>query len=80
MEIENWKNTGSELIREFMFESQTELAEFVWKVARYSDVVNHHADMEINECRKLTLRLSTHDSNGLTEKDFSWATELNKLV
>lgn len=79
MEIENWENTGKELVRKFVFENQTELAEFVLKIARYSDEVNHHADMEISECRKLRLSISTHDENGLTEKDFSWAKELANI-
>ena len=78
MEIENWKNNGNELTREFLFENQTELAEFVLLVAKYSDKVNHHADMEISECRKLRMSLSTHDENGLTELDYKWAMELNQ--
>lgn len=80
MEIENWENTGSELIREFMFESQTQLAEFVLKVARYSDEVNHHADMEISQCRKLRVCISTHDENELTELDYKWARGLNERI
>lgn len=80
MEIENWENTGSELIREFVFENQTELAEFVLLVALYSDQVNHHADMQISECRKLRLSISTHDEKGLTDLDFKWAEHLNTLI
>lgn len=80
MEIENWENTGSELIREFVFQNQTELAEFVLKVARFSDEVNHHADMQIRECRKLRVGISTHDQNALTELDFKWAHGCNSLI
>jgi pterin-4a-carbinolamine dehydratase len=80
MEIENWINTGKELVREFVFENQTELAEFVLMVAHYSDVVAHHADMQVSQCRKLRLRISTHDQNALTEKDFSWAKAINEKV
>jgi pterin-4a-carbinolamine dehydratase len=62
-----------------MFDNQTELAEFVLLVALYSDQVNHHADMQISECRKLRLSISTHDKNGLTELDYKWARDLNEL-
>lgn len=77
MEVENWENTGNALVRKFVFENQTELAEFVLEVARYSDEVNHHADMEVSEWRKLRLSITTHDDNGLTQKDFDWAEAIN---
>ena len=77
MEVENWTNTGEELVREFVFENQTELAQFVLMVAQYSDEVAHHADMKVSQCRKLRLSISTHDQNALTEKDYNWAKEIN---
>jgi 4a-hydroxytetrahydrobiopterin dehydratase len=80
MEIENWKNSENALVREFIFENQTKLAEFVLLVARYSDGVNHHADMQISESRKLRLSITTHDENGLTQLDFDWANGLNERI
>ena len=80
MEIANWKNTGKELMREFSFENQTELAEFVLSIAHYSDEVNHHADMEISQCRKLKVSISTHDENGLSELDYNWAKGINERI
>ena len=80
MELENWENTGKELTREFTFKNQTQLAEFILKVARYSDEVNHHADMEISECRKLRLSIRTHDKGELTQRDFDWAKGLNERI
>lgn len=81
MEIENWKNNGSALVRELVFKNQTELAEFVLRVAKYSDEVNHHADMHISEWRKLQLSITTHDDgNQLTQKDLDWAKGVNDLM
>lgn len=80
MEIENWKNTGNQLIREFVFKDQSELANFIVMIANYSDEVNHHADMQIRECRKLRVQISTHDKNQLTELDFHWAQGLNERI
>lgn len=80
MEIEKWENTGREFVRHFVFKNQTELAEFVCIVAKYSDGVNHHADMEVTECRKLALRITTHDSDGITQKDFDWILGLEKIL
>lgn len=80
MEIENWENTGKELVREWVFEDQTGLAEFVLEIAHYSDELNHHADMEISQCRKLRVCITTHDENGLTELDYKWAVGLNEYI
>lgn len=80
MEIENWENTGNELVREVVFENQTALAQCLLEIARYSDRVNHHADMEITQCRKLRLSISTHDTGNLSEKDFDWALGMNALL
>lgn len=80
MELENWKHLGNALLREFEFKNQTELAEFILKIARYSDELDHHSDMEISQCRKLRISISTHDANGLTDLDYSWAKGLNDLI
>ena len=80
MEIENWINKGQELVREFTFENQTQLAEFVLMVARFSDEVNHHADMQISQCRNLRISISTHDQNSLTDLDYKWVIDLNERI
>jgi pterin-4a-carbinolamine dehydratase len=67
-------------IRELTFENQSELAEFVLVIARFSDEKDHHADMEISQCRKLRLSITTHDENGLTQKDFDWVNGVNRLI
>lgn len=80
-EIDGWENTDKALVRQFVFSNQTELAEFVLLVAKYSDEVNHHADMQISECRKLRLSITTHDDqNQLTPLDFDWAKGLNDII
>lgn len=51
------------------FRSQLDLARFVLDLARYSDTLNHHADMEIKGY-SLHLSLTTHDEgNKVSEKD-----------
>jgi 4a-hydroxytetrahydrobiopterin dehydratase len=67
-------------VRELAFENQTELADFVLRIARYSDEVEHHADMDIREYRKLRLSITTHDRNALTERDIEWAKSVNEII
>jgi 4a-hydroxytetrahydrobiopterin dehydratase len=64
-----WYEDTEALRTTFRFESQVALAQFVLDLARHSDAVHHHADMEIRY-NVLHLSLSTHDAgNCVTEKD-----------
>ncbi|NVK64158.1 MAG: 4a-hydroxytetrahydrobiopterin dehydratase [Flavobacteriales bacterium] len=80
MEVKNWEKVDNALVRDLAFRDQTELAEFVLRVAKYSDEVEHHADMEITEFRKLRMSITSHDAGALTEKDYTWAQEVNDIV
>lgn len=80
MEVKEWEEKDNALVRELAFENQTELAEFVLRIARYSDEVEHHADMDIREYRKLRLSITTHDRNALTERDIEWAKSVNVII
>lgn len=80
MEVKGWEKKGNALVRELAFGNQTELAEFVLRIARYSDEVEHHADMDIREYRKLSLSITTHDQNALTQRDIKWAQSVNVII
>lgn len=72
----NWKVENKKLILELEFNTQTELAQFLVKVAAVSDAKNHHADATIYACSKLRLELYTHTINGISELD----EELSKAI
>jgi len=46
--------------------------DFVNQIARKAQKANHHPDIDIR-FDKVTLKLTTHDEGGITEKDFSLA-------
>ncbi|MES2588015.1 MAG: 4a-hydroxytetrahydrobiopterin dehydratase [Bacteroidota bacterium] len=69
----SWLIKNNKLQQEFRFESQTELALFITKIAGYADKVGHHPDMQIYKCSRLNIEIFTHDVNALTEKDYSLA-------
>lgn len=75
----NWEETTTGLRRLLRFESQTELAEFVLKLARLSDGLNHHADMKIRY-NQLELSIFTHDKQLVTELDWNLAQEIDKML
>jgi len=80
-EIENWtfdKNKNC-LFRVVEFKSYLKNISFVNAVAYLSNLQNHHPELHItfNQCR---IELTTHDANGVTEKDYKLALEINKLL
>jgi 4a-hydroxytetrahydrobiopterin dehydratase len=65
----NWNVLDNKLIKEFSFDSQTELAEFLLKVAKLADENKHHPDADIYQCSKLRLKLYTHTIDGISDLD-----------
>lgn len=75
-----WKNHSDYLVKELKFNSQTELATFLLKIAKQSDMIKHHCDMEISKATTLKLKLTTHDSkNIITDKDYDLAEWIDSL-
>lgn len=73
-----WKSGKTHISRSFQFPGFSECIAFINLVARRAIVVNHHPDIDIR-FDKATLRLSTHDEGGVTEKDFLLAADIDKL-
>lgn len=73
-----WKREGNEIMRLFQFPSFADSIRFVNQIATYADQVDHHPDILI-QYNRVTLRLSTHDANGLTHKDFDLAQKADEL-
>ncbi len=71
-----WKRAGKEIKKTFTFDDFTGSIEFVNKVARLAEAVDHHPDILI-QYDKVTLTLSTHDEGGLTTRDFKLAAKID---
>jgi 4a-hydroxytetrahydrobiopterin dehydratase len=67
-----WQREGSEIVRVFTFSGFGEAIRFVNAVAEQAEKADHHPDILIQYSR-VTLRLSTHDANGLSSRDFAFA-------
>jgi 4a-hydroxytetrahydrobiopterin dehydratase len=63
-----WRHDRDALIREFEFTSFAEAMDFVNRVAHIAERHDHHPDIDIRY-RRVTLRLTTHDTGGLTFRD-----------
>lgn len=69
---------GIALERRFRFKQYREALAFVVQVAVLAEQQNHHPDIEW--CyTTVTVRLSTHDAGGLTERDTRLAEAISAL-
>ena len=70
--VPDWSKRAQTILRTFKFEGFLESIAFVNRIARKAQKLNHHPDIDIR-FDKVTLKLTTHDEGGITEKDFSLA-------
>jgi 4a-hydroxytetrahydrobiopterin dehydratase len=74
-----WQRNGEIISRTFQFKDFPAAMKFVNAVALVAEQVQHHPDIDIR-WNKVTLALTTHDSGGLTEKDFALARKCDSLA
>ena len=65
--VPNWSKRAQTILRTFKFEGFMKSIAFVNHIARKAQKINHHPDIDIR-FNKVTLRLTTHDEGGITEK------------
>lgn len=75
----DWSETGEAIQRTYAFKNFAESMKFVAKVADAAEAADHHPDILIRY-NKVTLTLSTHDSGGITTKDFALAAKADEFA
>ena len=75
---EGWVLMNDSITRKFMFNDFNEAFSFMTSVALEAEKANHHPMWE-NVYNEVKISLNTHDSGGLTEKDFSLATIIDTI-
>lgn len=76
--LPDWSETGGVIQRTYQFKDFIQSMNFVKAVADLAEKRQHHPDILIR-WNKVTLSLSTHDSGGITQKDFDLAAECDRL-
>ncbi len=77
-ELEGWKREDRFIRRTFKFPRFLKAIEFINRVAELAEEADHHPDL-YNVWRSVTLKFTTHDEGGLTERDFKMASKINAL-
>jgi 4a-hydroxytetrahydrobiopterin dehydratase len=76
--VPEWTKRAKTILRTFEFEGFLNGVEFVNRIAKRAQKLNHQPDIDIR-FNKVTLTLSTHDEGGITEKDFTLARQCDDV-
>ena len=74
-DLPGWALEKGMLQKSYKHATFPEAIVFVSAVAQLAELANHHPDIDIRYST-ITLRLSTHDSGGITSKDVALAKEV----
>jgi 4a-hydroxytetrahydrobiopterin dehydratase len=75
--MSGWSLDNSEITKTFESKSFNRAIGFVVQVGILADVADHHPDIGV-KYNKTTIRLSTHSENGITDKDFALASNIDQ--
>ena len=65
--------------RKFIMKNFLAAVDLIAKVAAVAEAEDHHPDLHLVRYRQLTIELSTHAVDGLSENDFILAAKINEL-
>ena len=77
--VPDWRREGNWLVRTVECPTFRAAIALVTAVADAAEEADHHPDIEIN-WRRVTFRLTTKASKGLTAKDVSMAATIDRLA
>ena len=76
---DGWDRDGDEIVRVFEFESYLEGVGFAAGAGGLAEEAFHHPELTFG-WREVEVRLTTHDADGITQKDLDLASRFNELT
>lgn len=77
-ELKDWTFVNDGIEKKFKFVDFTQALGFIVQVGVMAEKRNHHPEL-FNVYNKVTIRLSTHDANGVTDKDIELAKAIGTI-
>ncbi|TPN89277.1 4a-hydroxytetrahydrobiopterin dehydratase [Aquimarina algicola] len=78
-EIDGWEYQENAIHTTFEFNDFKDAFSVMTRIAFEAEIQQHHPEWS-NVYNKLQISLSTHDSGGVTEKDFTLAKTIEEIV
>jgi 4a-hydroxytetrahydrobiopterin dehydratase len=76
--LKDWEFKDNGIEKHFKFKNFTQALGFIVQVGVLAEKMNHHPEL-FNVYSKVNIRLTTHDSGGVTDKDFELASQIESL-
>ena len=77
-QLSDWQLTENGLVRQFTFSDFTGAFEFMQQVAVLAERANHHPEWS-NVYNKVDITLTTHEYQGVSQRDFDLANAINRI-
>jgi 4a-hydroxytetrahydrobiopterin dehydratase len=77
--LTGWTRRGETIVKTFEFATFADAIVWVNRVASAAEAANHHPDFDIR-FRHVSASLTTHDSGGVTVRDFTLARAMDELA
>ena len=77
--IDGWVYNENAIHTTFEFKDFKDAFSVMTRIAFEAELQNHHPDWS-NVYNKLEISLSTHDANGVTQKDFDLAATIENII
>ena len=78
LNLPTWTTDGDTLFYTRTFEDFVEAINFINSLVEPAEQLNHHPDIKI-QYNRVSLELTTHDAQGLTDLDFQLAQSISQL-
>ena len=77
--LSGWNVENGKLHKEFRFDNFVSAFGFMTQLALIAESMNHHPEW-FNVYSRVTIDMSTHDADGITELDFEFAAHADALA
>ena len=78
-DISGWSYTNGYISKTYTFKNLKEAFAVMSRIAFECEAQEHHPNWE-NVYNSLTIKLNTHDANGITQNDFDLASIIEKII
>ncbi|CAN1504417.1 COG2154 Pterin-4a-carbinolamine dehydratase [Flavobacteriaceae bacterium] len=76
--LKGWEFKDNGIEKQFKFKNFNQALGFIVQMGVLAEKMNHHPEL-FNVYSKVNIRLTTHDSGGVTDKDFELASQIESL-
>jgi len=78
LHLKEWSFEKNTIKRDFKFKTFVEAFSFMTAIALEAEKMNHHPDWS-NAYNRVSIALTNHQANGITQLDFDLATTINRI-